>query len=330
MLSIKKVFILLLINKIYITQEVIMCFAPCNQNEYKPVCGKKGVTYKNSCIMTCENNDTLSHVGNCKVRCFAPCDQNEYKPVCAISGKTYQNSCIMFCENSDSLDHDGPCKNGNGNNKPDYCKRVRCGFNYIPVCGKKNVTYQNKCTMECIFGDRLKHNGECNLGNNGNNGNNGNSTNCNRCIDKPIRYVCGKDGRNYNNSCYARCHNIKVDYKGKCRVIIKPPNNTNCNRCVNQPIRYVCGKDGRNYDNRCYARCHNIKVDYKGKCRFKRPIVTKPLIKPFIFNNNFDTAFNKCNCFDLDMPVCGENNITYPNLCEAKCKGVSVKSFNAC
>lgn len=36
------------------------CFAPCN-NDYKPVCGASGKTFRNMCHLTCNSTDELKH-----------------------------------------------------------------------------------------------------------------------------------------------------------------------------------------------------------------------------------------------------------------------------
>ena len=52
--------------------------------------------------------------------------------------------------------YEGPCRSrGQNNNGSIDCRLVRCGLDYEPVCGNLNITYRNRCIMECVEGDTL-------------------------------------------------------------------------------------------------------------------------------------------------------------------------------
>ena len=61
----------------------------------------------------------------------------------------------MGCEGI-KMRYEGPCRSrGQNNNGSIDCRLVRCGLDYEPVCGNLNITYRNRCIMECVEGDTL-------------------------------------------------------------------------------------------------------------------------------------------------------------------------------
>mmetsp|Transcript_17621 Transcript_17621/g.52951 ORF Transcript_17621/g.52951 Transcript_17621/m.52951 type:complete len:490 (-) Transcript_17621:234-1703(-) len=72
---------------------------PCSRI-YKPVCGKNGKTYSNSCLARCAGV-TVSYQGKCYKKTPAPTAKpcictRIYKPVCG-NGRTYGNACEAKC-----------------------------------------------------------------------------------------------------------------------------------------------------------------------------------------------------------------------------------------
>lgn len=102
----------------------------------------------------------------------------------------------------DKLKHEGECDSPKPT-IPDYCKRVRCGTMYEPVCGKRHLTYTNKCIMECVKGDRLKHKGECKP-----------KSPC--AVTRIYRPVCGVNGKTYSNKTALACDRMDLWKEGKC------------------------------------------------------------------------------------------------------------------
>ena len=86
-------------------------FCPCPKlckcrNMWKPVCGKNGKTYRNSCMANCNGVKTLCN-GRCPCPKQCPCPRI-LKPVCGKDGKTYGNSCMAKCEGVETQ-CDGKC-----------------------------------------------------------------------------------------------------------------------------------------------------------------------------------------------------------------------------
>jgi len=71
--------------------------------------------------------------------------------------------------------------------------------------------------------------------------------------------VCGTDGKTYSNACLAGCKNVRLAYRGSCKL--KPI--CACPRIY----RPVCGTNGKTYPNSCNARCNRARVAYNGTCR---------------------------------------------------------------
>ena len=73
----------------------------------------------------------------------------------------------------------------------------------------------------------------------------------NRCIcTEEFNPICGVDGRNYDNPCKAKCHNIEEACKGECP----------CKKDCSCPDIYLpcCGLDGVTYKNLCEIECAQV------------------------------------------------------------------------
>ena len=40
-------------------------------------------------------------------------------------------------------------------------QKCKCPIIYAPVCGSDNVTYQNRCILDCAANHKLKYQGKC-------------------------------------------------------------------------------------------------------------------------------------------------------------------------
>merc|ERR1719271_894852 len=154
---------------------------------------------------------------------------------------------------------------------------------------------------------------------------------------KIYKPVCGQDGKQYGNSCIAKCEKVVDFTDGPCpspkttKPIIAdgfmtaPPKPTTTPKGCACPKIYkpVCGKDGKQYGNSCIAKCQKV-VDFTdGPCPSPKT-TTKPIIA-----DGFRTAPPKptttpkgCPCPKIFKPVCGKDGNQYGNSCIAKCKKV--------
>lgn len=169
--------------------------------------------------------------------------------------------------------------------------------------------------------------------------------------------VCGCDGVTYANDCYAAAAGVNIAFEGQCPTLCTSADdclaNEYCDKsevgCVGEGICLpvvspcpgvydpVCGCDGVTYGNDCEAARAGIDVAFAGECP-----------PPPCTNNSDCAAAEYCQkatgdcsgvgecvsipefCSDIWDPVCGCDDLTYGNACEAAVASVSVASAGAC
>lgn len=282
---------------------------PCN-SVYNPVCGNNGVTYGSRCRMDCAQI-AFSHVGPCNYHNWkesphfnCPCPF-VFSPVCGNDGSTYENKCVIQC-GFQSIRHENSCIS------PCNCTNV-----YKPVCSRSLKTYKNECLMRCDKQEFLGF-GKCPSRT---------PSHCTHCKGL-VQPICSTIGITYENKCFMECSGQSFYSNGVCpndEEYLKTKNIliVECNTCNNVELP-VCGSDGETYMNACKARCNRVEILYRGKCLKQ----SSSLVRSTTIGNVSNGA--NCNCSSEIRPVCGTDNRTYLNQCEAKCAKINVRYNNAC
>jgi hypothetical protein len=197
--------------------------------------------------------------------------------------------------------------------------KFTCSDDYSPVCGCDSITYKNACVAEKRFGISRYKPGKCqyykkslqNLAEN--------------CLGYPRDHswafpVCGADSITYFNECEARCYNgvQKILFNGPCfcpdvRLI---DTSYDCRNLINP----ICGCDGKTYVNDCVA------LKKFGIQRIGSPIAACKCKDTSMINKSME-------CYErlIYNPVCGCDNRTYRNPCEAFYHyGIGIFQFGVC
>jgi hypothetical protein len=172
--------------------------------------------------------------------------------------------------------------------------------------------------------------------------------------------VCGCNNVTYDNQCIASSAGVSIESLGACQDVLPCVNDTDCDfgqycrfdagtcggvgSCANTPtvctleLNPVCGCDNVTYDNACYAQAVGVSILDMGPCEEAVPCV----------NGSDCTEGEYCHypagecggvgscttlpeaCTLLQNPVCGCDNVTYDNACEASASGASILSMGVC
>lgn len=248
------------------------CKLPCNcRFLFKPVCGENGKNYTNECMLDCAQINKFSD-GLCTNdtkcgKCFG-----QIKNVCGKDGKSYDNECYMECAGV-KKHYDGHCVErwssnlyepysdtyggyslGKESDLPTDLDKCFCPKNYLPVCGKNNVTYANECELNCVGVTKMK-NGQCKEEQD-------HEDLCSK-NSKSFEYkpVCGSNRVTYYNKSMISCDSgASVLYEGECKPIYYE-------WCKSSDvIAPVCGIDGRTYLNEDVLKCVGIEKYCDNTC----------------------------------------------------------------
>ena len=255
---------------------------PCNKNTcidssliddsmfcnaiYDPVCGCDGKTYPNACIAKYYYGVSALTIGACvPSECVDTSAISDiiciqlFDPVCGCDGVTYPNECFAAASGVKSWTK-GECGRDLCIDENLIDQDIICPALYEPVCGCDNITYSNACYA--LRNGVINYiQGECP------------ELNCDSLIFVPLPIigdpesdiardscdqigydpVCGCDGVDYDNSCFAFYNGVEYYTIGEC---------AEDTLCYQDPIDIdfcielydpVCGCDGQEYDNSCEA-----------------------------------------------------------------------------
>jgi predicted Ser/Thr protein kinase len=105
--------------------------------------------------------------------------------------------------------------------------------------------------------------------------------------------------------------------------------------CEGFEPRSVCGCDATTYVNPCEARLARVAISYQEACHACNGPSDAPCRPRQYCQHAPDLGRGVCMwrpalCFDIDAPVCADNQVTYPNRCEARRAGFDVLHDGAC
>ncbi|XP_023717613.1 serine protease inhibitor dipetalogastin isoform X2 [Cryptotermes secundus] len=245
--------------------------------------------------------------------CLEAAKNTTYDPLCASNNQTFQNFMTFRCFVRYFDVHGLTVRRGacSTNPEPDHC--VLSFVVWRQVCGADNVTYSSVWEMLCEAQRQNKRNsvqydGPCRV----------------QClISLAYKPVCSSENLVYANMAALKCstlrnpeRNITVKKDGLCwnrdssAIICKGSKYTRHNGNEDP----VCASNGVTYASYSEVAClqiynHDIRILHDGPCKYK------DIVLPNDVNELCHLADNNA----ITMPVCGSNNLTYPNPFVLKC-----------
>lgn len=326
---------------------------------FDPVCGCDGNSYENSCAAALAGVSVAHHgkcgalegclsSAQCDIDSFcnhpeglcdepgactllpAACKDDVVDPVCGCDEQTYDNACLAQ-QAGVSINYRGPCRGRvecSTNEEcpfPEYCEKADgfcvepgvcalrpdlCALNFNPVCGCDGVTYTNECQARAS-GVNLSARGPC-----------GGGAECKSSEECEVDSYCAK----IEGFC---------DGPGFCQ---KRPADGECDGLPGEP---VCGCDGITYDTPCRASQAGTGIARRGTCDLGKICASNDdcLAELFCMKKEGLCAepgycvpdYTPASCVGAEeQPVCGCDDVTYKNPCEAYLAGMNIAYYGAC
>jgi hypothetical protein len=172
-----------------------------------------------------------------------------------------------------------------------------------------------------------------------------------------IAYVCGSDGNTYDNACMAECAGVVPVVSGLCYK--------GC-MCTAEPFPFCLVPDNITFYNTCMYDCQISADDPRddfavpGSCSelstcIECPLTNDPVCDDMTGTEYINSCFAECvgaswrpgvcpgdgNCeqscedyggngYDVGVPVCGKDGVTYPDGCLAHCSAAGTAYPGEC
>ncbi|KAF1313201.1 Kazal-like serine protease inhibitor domain-containing protein, partial [Globisporangium splendens] len=216
-----------------------------------------------------------------------------------------------------------------------------CPENYKPLCGSDGKTYSNECMFEyakCSTNSTtltVASEGECPASSSSTSGSNAACVQEFACLSV-IDYVCGSDGKTYNNACElrkAKCENPSLTQvsTGECASTgSSSSSGAGCTTTMCTKIYLpVCGSDDKTYSNECEFK--NAQCKATAPLTLKANVSCEDAISSDADGQTAGSGSSRAACSTVCTtefsPVCGSNGITYNNACllkNAQCANATI------